>query len=470
MSSRPDRNRIGRSLAVRLGLWHAALFGVGAAVVFGAVYFLLARTLDAREREALEVRVAEYADAFANGGVPGVRALLESEQEAPHVRSLFVRIVGPGGDVTFAKVPENWVADDTQVLLPDAWGTLQPQRVQSVRIPRGEERDLTVAARRLPGGAVLQIARSTDTQAVVLAPLRRVMILAGSAAVLLAAGAGAWLAWRATRPVRLVAATAHRIVATGDLSARVESPDRADEVGDLVRQFNTLLERNSNLLRAMREALDNVAHDLRTPLTRLRASAEAALQSSGDLATAREALADCIEESDRIQRLLETLLDVSAAESGVMKLERERIDAAELLRGVRELYALVAEEKSIELHDRAAAGTTLSADPTRLRQILANLVDNAVKYTPAGGSVWLEAEPRGDRVVFTVRDTGPGIPPEEQGKIWQRLYRGDHSRSLRGLGLGLSVVKALAEAHGGTAAVTNHPAGGAVFTVELPAG
>ncbi len=469
MSSRPDSSRISRSLALRLGLWQAVLFGLGAAAVLVAVYFLLARTLDAREREALEVRAAEYADAFSAGGVPAVRALLESEQEAPHVRSLWVRIVAPGGEVTFAKVPDNWVADDTQVLVPDAWGALQPQRVQSVRIPRGEERDLTVASRPLPGGAVLQLARSTDTRAVVLVPLRRLMALAGSAAVLLSAGVGAWLAWHATRPVRQVAATAHRIVATGDLSARVESPDRGDEVGDLVRQFNTLLERNGNLLRAMREALDNVAHDLRTPLTRLRAGAEAALQSSGDLAAAREALADCIEEADRIQRLLETLLDVSAAESGVMKLERENIGAAGLLQGVADLYALVAEEKSIALHASAAPGTTVFADPTRLRQILANLVDNAVKYTPAGGSVWIEAEPRGDRVVFTVRDTGPGIAPDEQDKIWQRLYRGDHSRSLRGLGLGLSVVKALAEAHGGTATVTNHPAGGAIFSVELPA-
>jgi signal transduction histidine kinase len=402
--------------------------------------------------------------------VAAVRTLLEREREQPHVRSLLVRIVGRGGEVTFAKVPDNWIEEDTQVLVPDMWGTLQPRRVQTVRVPRDEQRDLAVVTRGLPGGAVLQIARSTDNRAVLLAPLRRTMWLAGSAAVLLSAGGGAWLAWRAIKPVRAVAATAHRIVATGDLSARVKGPDRDDEVGDLVRQFNTLLERNGNLLRAMREALDNVAHDLRTPLTRLRAGAEAALQTPDNLATAREALADCIEETDRIQRLLETLLDVSAAESGAMKLAREEIDAGGLLQGVAELYALVAEEKSIQLHAAAAPGTRVRADATRLRQVLANLVDNAVKYTPAGGSVWIEAEPRGDQVVFTVRDTGPGIPPEEQEKIWQRLYRGDYSRSQRGLGLGLSMVKALIEAHGGTVAVTNHPAGGAMFTVDLPAG
>ncbi|MDD2764319.1 MAG: ATP-binding protein [Opitutaceae bacterium] len=469
MSSSPEGSRLGRSLALRLGLWHAGLFGLGAAVVLAAIYFLLARALDAREREALEVRAAEYADAFDAGGVPAVRALLEREGELPHVRSLFVRIVGSGGDVTFAKVPENWIDQDTPVLVPDAWGTPRSQRVQTVRVPRDEQRDLAVVSRPLSDGAVLQIARSTDNRTVLLAPLRRTMWLAGTAAVLLSAGGGAWLAWRATKPVRAVAATARRIVATGDLSARVEGTQRDDEVGELVRQFNTLLERNSHLLQAMREALDNVAHDLRTPLTRLRAGAEAALQQTNDPAAAREALADCIEEADRIRRLLETLLDISAAENGVLKLERERVAVDDLLQGVAGLYALVAEEKAVSLQVAPAAGLAVWADVTRLRQVMANLVDNAVKYTPGGGSVWLAAEARGGCVAITVRDTGPGVPEAEQEKIWRRLYRGDHSRSQRGLGLGLSVVKALVEAHGGTVAVANHAAAGAVFTVELPA-
>ena len=468
MSSKPDSFRLRSSLAVRIGLWHAALFGVAVAVVLAAVYVLLARARDAQERAALEVRAAEYAEAFESSGVAGMRALLESESQQPNVRSLFVRIVGPGGEETFAKVPQNWIEGDSQVLVPDGWGSWQPERVHSVRVPRDEQRDLAVVSRVLPGGELLQIARSTNNQAVLLQPLRRTMWIAGPLAALLTAGAGAWFAWRAIRPVRAVAATAHRIVATGDLSARVAGPQRDDEVGELVRQFNTLLERNGTLLRAMREALDNVAHDLRTPLTRLRAGAEMALQQADNPAGSREALADCIEETDRIQRLLETLLDISAAENGVLKLERERVEVDALLQSVAELYALVAEEKSIAIEVAPAAGLAVQADPTRIRQVVANLVDNAVKYTPAGGSVWLGAEARGSRVAITVRDTGPGIPSGEQEKIWQRLYRGDHSRSQRGLGLGLSVVKALVEAHGGTVAVANHPGGGAVFTIELP--
>jgi signal transduction histidine kinase len=469
MSSKPEPFRPGSSLALRIGLWHAVLFGVAVAAVLAAVYFLLAQALDAQERAALEVRAAEYADAFETRGLAGMRALLESESQQPHVRSLFVRIVGPGGEATFEKVPQNWIEGDRQVLVPDGWGSWQPKRVQSFRIPRDEQRDLTVVSRVLPGGELLQIARSTDNQAVLLQPLRRTMWIAGPMAVLLTAGAGAWLAWRAIRPVRAVAATAHRIVATGDLSARVEGTQRDDEVGELVRQFNTLLERNGNLLRAMREALDNVAHDLRTPLTRLRAGAEMALQQADNPAGSREALADCIEETDRIQRLLETLLDISAAENGVLKLEREPVEVGALLHSVAELYALVAEEKSIAIDVTPAASLEVLADPTRIRQVMANLVDNAVKYTPPGGKVLLGAETRDGRVCITVRDTGPGIAAEDGEKIWQRLYRGDHSRSQRGLGLGLSVVKALVEAHGGRVLVANQPAGGAVFTVELPA-
>jgi heavy metal sensor kinase len=467
MSSNPDVVSLRRSLAVRLGLWQALLFGAAAAAMFAAVYVFLARVLEAREREALELRAEEYANILEVAGVSGLRTLLDEEREVTHVRSLFVSVTVQQMGV-FVKVPPNWIESDTNVVTSNMWGDLQVQRKQTLRVPLSEQRELAITRRELSNGAVLVVARSTDNRGAVLAPLRNIMWGVGAAAVIVSAGVGAWLSWRALRPVREVAATARRIVRTGDLSARVSGTTRADEIGDLVQQFNTLLERNGTLLQAMREALDNVAHDLRTPLTRLRAGAESALSQVHD-SDAREALAECIEETDRIKRLLDALLDVSAAENGVLRLDRESVDLGAMFKNLGDLYAMVAEEKSIPLEFKVATGVTAWADPARLRQVLANLVDNALKYTPAGGTVRVSAETRGPHTLITVSDSGPGIPPGDETKIWRRLYRGDHSRSQRGLGLGLSVVKAMIEAHGGTVSVANRAEGGAVFTVDLPA-
>lgn len=458
-----------RSLVFRLGLLNALLFGIGTAAALAAVYLLIARGIEARELEALELRAAEYAHVYEIAGVAGLRRVLDDEGASIRVRSLYVRLVGRGSVALYTKVPGDWPVEEKDVLVPDGWGGWRPQRMHNVRVPRDEERDVSVVSRVLNNGLLLQVARSTDSRTRVLEPLQRTMWIAGPAAVCVAALGAGLVSWWSLRPVRAVAATARRIAATGDLSARVPPSRRADEVGELVEQFNLLLERKSTLLRAMREALDNVAHDVRTPLTRLRAGAEAALAGNGDPGAVREALAECIEETDRIRRLLDTLLDVSAAEAGLLPLKLENVDVAALLASVADLYSLVAEEKGITIHVAPAAAGTVRADPTRLRQVVANLVDNAVKYTPGAGAVFVSAEPRAARLAIIVRDTGPGVPPEEQEQIWGRLFRGDRSRSQRGIGLGLSVVKAVVEAHGGRVAVANHPDGGAVFTVELPA-
>ena len=469
MSSKPERLRLRRSLAVRLTLFYTALFCLGLGSVFVAVYLLIAQKIRDREVELVRVRAAEYANVLRQVGIDGLKLYLQQDQE-PFVRSLFVRLVGDDFQVgIYGSAPPDWKQVEGPVsIVPDGRGGFARLKSMVVEPPPDAIRDFTQVTVPLPGRVRLIVARTTDNRTVFLDPLRRTMWIAGPITVFVAAAAGAFVSWRAIRPVRQVASTARQIIATGDLSQRVPDSRRKDEVGELVDQFNTLLTRNSNLLRAMREALDNVAHDVRTPLTRLRSGAEAALAGRHDDGSVREALAECVEETDRIRALLDTLLDVSAAEAGVLALKKETVDVGELVAGVVELYALVAEEKHVQLMLQAGQPATLPADATRLRQVIANLVDNAVKYTPEGGSVYVGWDRRQDRVVIAVRDTGPGVPPGEQDKIWRRLYRGDQSRSQRGLGLGLSVVKAVVEAHGGQVGVMNHNAGGAVFSVELP--
>jgi signal transduction histidine kinase len=192
------------------------------------------------------------------------------------------------------------------------------------------------------------------------------------------------------------------------------------------------------------------------------------LQPGAEPAAAREALADCLEESERVLSMLNTLMDITEAEAGMMKLQREPADLCQLAKEVVELYEYVAEEKKITIHTDLPAPCQASVDRTRVRQVFANLLDNAVKYTPEGGSVTVSVRDDTSQAVAVFRDTGIGIPAEEQDKVWARVYRGDKSRSQRELGLGLSLVKAVVEAHGGKVAVSSQVDQGAEFTVRLP--
>ena len=280
---------------------------------------------------------------------------------------------------------------------------------------------------------------------------------------------GGWFVTaRGLRPLHRLGQTVRHILATGNTHARVPVESSGGELNDFVGLFNQMLEKNDTLMRTMHESLDNVAHDLRTPMTRLRGSAEVALQNPDNAQACREALADCMEESDQVLTMLNTLMDVAEAETGAMPLELEDVYVAEAVRDAVELYEIVAEEKGVTLGMDVADEVRVRADRTRLRQILANLLDNAIKYSREGQRVAITARDMDKHIELSVSDQGAGIPPGEMGKIWDRLYRGDLSRAQRGLGLGLSFVKALVEAHGGTVQVESEVNQGSRFTVCLP--
>jgi signal transduction histidine kinase len=458
-----------QSLAIRLAAIYALVFAAGAAALFGVLYWVLAHSLEERDRAAVEQRAATYALAYERGGAFALRARLSADA-SPEARSLFVRLLGPDGSTVFASVPADWV--DPQVerrLVPDGWGGWSAEEVHSVRVPRDEARDFAVASRLLSDGRLIQVARTGDSRAVLLAPLRRDFAAVGAVALLLSLTAGTFLAWRATRPLRQVASTARRIIDEDDFAARIPNARGSGELAVLARQLNTLLDKNADHVRVLRETLDNLAHDMRTPLTRLRGTAELSLRDGGNPADARSALASCVDESDRVLHLLEVLLDVSAAEAGALSLRRERVDMRALVNRAADLYREVAEQKNIRISVEESGAAEMDGDPVRISQALSNLADNALKYTPDGGGVILATVREPGAVIVSVCDTGPGVPAAEREAIWRRLYRGDASRSQRGLGLGLTLVRAIAEAHGGTATVGDAPGGGARFQLRFPA-
>jgi signal transduction histidine kinase len=308
-----------------------------------------------------------------------------------------------------------------------------------------------------------------DLRADVLNSMQSVFLAIALPVILLALLGGTLLAYRALRPARQLVHTFQDIIETGDVHTRAPAENMRGEFAEMVHLFNRMLARIERLVTGMRDTLDNVAHDLRTPMTRLRGRAEMALQHADDPEALRTALADTLEASDAVLDTLDAIMDVAEAEAGAIQLDQARVPVADLARDVVEAYDLVAETKAIALDVDVPSGLTVRVDRGRMRQALANLIDNAVKYTPEGGRVHLRAFREDATVVIAVADDGIGIDPEAQPHIWDRLYRADASRSEPGLGLGLSLVKAIVEAHGGHVDVESAPGAGSVFRVRLPA-
>ncbi|MBU4315895.1 MAG: HAMP domain-containing histidine kinase [Proteobacteria bacterium] len=455
--------KVPRTIGFKIAAGYSFLFACSFVGLTIFAYLFLESTLARQDRQMIRDEVESLQGHYNSGGWAAFNQTVVDNDRFRKNNPFFTRVIqGPAkGEMVF--FPQYWKEFDLAALkeLPGQttgkWINLPNQ---------GQTYTLEIFTASQPNGSLFQVGISTEERLADLQRYKQSFLVVSIPLILLAAGGGAFLSRRTLRPLRNLILTVESIE-SGKMDARVPETHTGDELDELGRLFNRMIEKINQLIQGMKGSLDSVAHDLRTPMTRFRNIAEAALQKDHTAAVYREALQECVDESDRILRMLHMLMDISEAEAGTMRLRLQPVNLVPLAEGIVDMYDYVAEEKGIQIKTDFPGEALLEADADRICQVLANLLDNAVKFTDPGGEVNVSIKNLPGFVQVKVADSGVGIPPEEIQKIWDRLYRGGGAIQ-KGLGLGLSVVNAVVHAHLGDVHVSSVPGSGSIFTVQLP--
>ena len=459
--------RLPNTLAFRLTLRYALAFVTFISAGFLVLYFSLNSILNDRIDEDLEEDVEEFRILLETEGIDKVKNEIKREVKTSDKADVFIRLLNKDGKQLFASDQTHWqglqlndealhnvVAGDGPALVTEKL----PQQKYATRIIYG----------LLESDVVYHAGETVEQKAELMEVLLHVFVVMFVAVIPLASVISWIMANKAVQGIEEVSRTAADIQ-SGQLDKRVTVQAQGDEIKKLADTFNAMLDRIHVLISEMREMTDNIAHDLRSPLARIRAISEVALSNDRTIEEHKAAAADTIEECDRLLQMINTTLDVAEAEVGIANGTAEKVNVSELVYDACELFEPVAEEKQISLKTDIASSCNIHGKTQNLQRMLANLLDNAVKYTPEKGkiNIGLSCNPKG--IIIEVKDTGVGIPETDLEKVFERFYRCDQSRSQEGCGLGLSFSRAVARSHGGDITVKSNPGWGSVFTIVLPA-
>jgi signal transduction histidine kinase len=444
--------RLFRTNVFRLTLAYMALFALSVGALSAFIYWATLGYLDTQTNAIIEAEMNGLLEQFERRNVRGLADVIEERVARDTEDRMFYLLANPIGQYLAGNVTA-W---------PIGVGNARGQWVDFVQ----PDSDTPVRALLLPVGPGFQLLVGRDIRELtaIRQLLRRASLYGITLTLALALLGGVAIAVSAERRLAEINRTTRQIMA-GDLSRRAPLRGSDDEHDELAQNINAMLDQIENLLEGMRHVGDSVAHDLRGPITRLRNRLETVAAAESP---SRDDLAACVAQLDQVLATFNALLRIARVESGAYRSAFTTVDLQPIVRDVCELYQAAAEERQISLEAETTEPVEVFGDRELLAQVLTNLVDNAVKYTPPGGAVRIELTRTGDRALLRVADTGPGIPPEDRGRVLQRFTRLDRARSQPGNGLGLALVNAVTLQHHGRLTLGDN-APGLVVALELPA-
>ena len=414
--------------------------------------------------EEILLELDEFSTLYQIGGIKGLENFVIKNNNSRRSNPLFVRVANKINKTLYISSPEKWQDFDLTAL-----GKIEPDNVMEwIQISAvNDEYILAVKSAHLSSGFWIQVGMSCEGAHNILSQFQKFFLVGMIPLFIIGLTGGIFLSYQTRRPIRNIIKTVKSL----DIEKITEMVPRSlsgDEMDELARLFNKMLDNIHRLIGGMKNSLDNVAHDLRTPMTRFRNIADMALQDENDIDILQKALLKGVEESDHILKMLDTLMDISEAETGTMNIHRKQVNICDLIGKIADMYAFVAEEKEISMNIKLPESLYISIDSNRMGQVISNILDNAVKFTAPEGHIYIDALQCNEGVIIRVKDTGTGISPEELPIIWDRLYRGNQSSTEKGLGLGLSLVKGIVEAHNGHVEAVSEPGKGSTFIIRLP--
>src|SRR5450631_1071641 len=447
-----------RTTVFKISLAYLAISAIGAGLVLGTIGWNMKNVIDEQIAQTIDTDITGLSEQYAQGGIRRLVNIIQRRTRRPGA-GLYLVTTAAGEPIAgnIASLPPAILAN--------------PGLVETVYQPPGDTAGKHRALVRifmLEGGFRLLVGHDLEEGERLRHILGGALLTSLFWLVLIGTLGGLWVARRVLNRVDAINANARAIVA-GDLSGRLSLAGTGDELDRLVQNFNAMLERISILMAGLKEVSDNIAHDLKTPLTRLRGGVEQALRSAKSPEEYRGALEKALEESDRLIQVFDALLSIARAEAGAGREGMADFDAGSVARDVGELYEPVAEERGVALCISAGEGLYLHGSRELVGQALANLVDNALKYgSPAGAAVEILARRNGRNVEFIVADHGPGIAENDRPRVLDRFVRLENARSRPGSGLGLSLAAAVARLHDGSLRLEDNTPGLRVV-IRLPA-